>query len=252
MNNKQKYHKYKNKYVKLKTHISHYRNMKRAHLSRQIEFDKDFIEDTKQHIQRMEKCYKKINKMKTYKKLIMSVYPYQASKYFLLKLPKWYPTTISQHDVLLREKIGLPKIKKLKYVPCDARLKNLVLYLWKYKIVTHGWDDGGKYYNGFISFNPKTVDGDDAINKIKLLLNKTDIASYKVPKNLFGKKYITWLENKEKNHKSDIFFIKHDKFNTISFDHTSLKNIHKQLNIIEPDISKALPGYFKCGSILKK
>lgn len=252
MNNKQKYHKYKNKYVKLKAHIQNYRNMKRAHLSRQIEFDKDFIEDTKQHIQRMEKCYKKINKMKIYKKLIMSVYPYQAMNYFLLKLPEWYPTTISQYELLLREKIGLPEIKKLKYIPCDARLKNLVLFLWKHKIITQGWDDGEKYDNGFISFNPMTVDGTDAINKIKKLLNKKNVAVYKVPKNLFGKKSITWLENKEKKHKSDIFFTKHKHFNTISFDNDSLKTIHDQLNIKEPDISKALPGSFKCGSILKK
>ena len=87
MDYRQKYYKYKNKYLKLKKDIkfeSQMRKLKRSNNNEDI--DEELIDEAKKQLLTMKRCYKKLNKMDDYEKLLGSVYPFHKNDYFLLKV----------------------------------------------------------------------------------------------------------------------------------------------------------------------
>lgn len=220
---------YNKKYIKYKT--------KYINLKRQI------MDEQKRHLSIMKQCYEKIDKIKDYKKLMKSIYPFQDNDYFLLQFPNWYTQYIDKEDI--KEHIEMGFSGKIKYVPCDAQLKNLIEYMWKHKIITEGWDYEPS--EGFISMRFNTYNNKSTMELLNKLLG--DIKVYKAPK-IYGEKYNKWLDNIRSKNKSKIYIIKHNTFLSLNFDETSLKKIHKLLKIKKPNIKNALPGYMKCVDIL--
>jgi len=84
---------------------------------------------------------------KLIRRLLRSVYPMQAEKFYLLKIPT-----------------------SGKEVSVDWQLKNLVLFLWNNKIKLEGWDQGINDENGFINI--------DNVSKVKKLFRNVPEIKY--------------------------------------------------------------------------
>nr|QBK88383.1 MAG: hypothetical protein LCMiAC01_00470 [Mimivirus LCMiAC01] len=262
---KNKYIKYKNKYTKLKLMRMKIRNMKRT--SNYDNMDKEILGEFKKQLLTMKKCYKKLNKMDDYDRLLKSVYPFQASDYFLLKLPK---SVKIYDDASFRKSVNLPKLDAHKdnYVPCDASLKNIVLYFWSKNFITLGWDEPYKLNTGFISFEFKTSDDKNTSNELLKLFGSDNIIKLKLP-SFYGlekeapeyyKKQNKQIDDIMTENPTKILMITYTSDISISyagnirinFNKMQLKWLHKKLDIKEPDVTKALPGYISCYNIIKK
>ena len=221
--------------------------------------DKELFGEFKKQLLIMKKCYKKLNKIDDYNRLLKSVYPFQGNDYFLLKLPK---SVKIYNDAAPRKSLNLPKldIHKDNYVPCDASLKNIVLYFWSKNFITLGWDMVNKLNTGFISFELKTSDDKNTSNKLLKLLGSNNIIKLKIPP-LHGPKKEIPDQLKKQNKQIDdimtenptkILMITYINAIFINFNKVTLKWLHKKLNIKEPCVTKALPGYISCYNITIK
>jgi hypothetical protein len=175
--------------------------------------------------------------------LIRSAYIFQGNDFFLLKPPKDY-IELDKDDILFRKKLKLPK--KVEYIPVDAPLKNLVLYLWKHKLITLGWDKGYDGTHGYITFKLKTTDRRTTLDVLRELIGGVAIYVHSKSDTLYGKDLNNYISKLNKRHRKQSYVIKWWDFIVFSFDKYSLKMIHKRLKIPIPDISKALMGSDKC------
>jgi len=187
--------------------------------------------------QMMEKYYDIKNI--TIKKSMKFKYPWyiQLNNYFLLKIPNYFE-----------------KEHRGKYLPCDAKLVNLIKWMWDKKIITRTWNEPHDLKLGYISFNSEfksfiMINLKDEIkikeydmkkinhNKTSKQINDIFKILFKPEKNILHYQITYSLDKKHKHH-------------VIRFSDSILKKIHKVLQIEYPDITKALPGFKKCEKYL--
>lgn len=109
--------------------------------------------------------------------LYKSGYPTQVNKYVLLKFPL-HMTKVIKKEIANGDHKWNPQVNKntvISTIPCDYKLCELVKFFWKYKLITHGWNQPDNKNNGFISFSYKTADGKNAIDVIKTIISKFEL-----------------------------------------------------------------------------
>lgn len=157
-----------------------------------------------------------------YKELMNSVYPPQRNDYFLLTIPH-----------------------SNKRVPVDAKLKNLVKYLWGNNLTTYGSNEPYKHRMGFISFD----------NNLFILstLKKTFLRDYIIHDHtvarIYGNSnnnYVKWMNMIATRWGNKIHIEICNRFIFMYFTDEKLKWIYNKLELPQENLGMARKGINYC------